>query len=66
MRRPPINQTADADGSLQELLENDELFKSVARADLPHRTIIELDNPNLSPRFRRMPASYFYQAGQPR
>lgn len=56
-------EKAFADGSLQALLESDELFKSVARADLPHRTIIELDNPNLSVRFRSMPARYFYQAG---
>lgn len=56
-------EKAFADGSLQALLEADELFKSVARADLAHRTIIELSNPYLSEQFRSMPAHYFYKAG---
>jgi hypothetical protein len=52
---------AFADGSLQQLLESDNRFHdSALRAGLKERTIIQLDNPNLSDSFRHMPKEYFY------
>jgi len=49
-----------ADGSLQKLLSQNDLFSgSLKRADLKHRVLIEIDNPTLSAAFRAMPAEYF-------
>lgn len=50
------------DGSFQRLLDGDQAFQlALKRADLGARTIIEIDNPNLTPRFRAIPARYFFQ-----
>lgn len=55
-------EKAFADGSFQKLLETDESFKAaLARANLKKRTLVEVDNPNLTPRFREIPAKYFYK-----
>jgi len=53
-------QRALADGSLQRLLNNNAAFsEALKRANLKHRTLIEIDNPTLSPTFRAMPQEYF-------
>lgn len=53
-------QRALADGSLQRLLDGNARFSgALKRADLKHRTLIEIDNPNASPEFKAMPRAYF-------
>jgi len=53
-------EVAFADGSFQRLLENDDSFKAIKeRVNLAKRTILEVDNPNLTPSFRKIPAKYF-------
>lgn len=55
-------QRAFADGSFQRLLENHPRVKaSLQRAGLRQRTMIEIDNPFLTPAFRAIPAQYFYR-----
>lgn len=54
-------QKAFADGSFQKLLESDPRFQdSVLRANLKARTLIQIDNPNLTRAFRQIPKEYFY------
>ncbi len=53
-------ELAFVDGSLQKLMDNDDAFKAARlRANLANRTIIEVDNPNLTQRFKEMPSKYF-------
>ena len=53
-------EKAFADGSFQALMNNDASFKEEQlRANLKDRTIIEIDNPNLSTQFKKIPAKYF-------
>jgi ABC-type amino acid transport substrate-binding protein len=53
-------QAAFADGSFQKLLENDPGYKAARqRANIAKRTIIEVENPELTPRFKAIPAKYF-------
>lgn len=53
-------ENAFADGSFQSLVESDPSFRAVReRAHLASRTLIEIDNPNLTVRFKEIPAKYF-------
>jgi hypothetical protein len=53
-------EKAFADGSFQALMSNDASFKDEKlRADLKDRKIIEINNPNLSAQFKKIPAKYF-------
>jgi hypothetical protein len=53
-------QASFADGSFQRLVENDPAHKAARqRANIGKRTLIEVDNPDLSPQFRAIPAKYF-------
>ncbi len=53
-------QAAFADGSFQHLLESDPAYKAARqRANIARRTVIEIENPDLTPQFRAIPAKYF-------
>ena len=53
-------EKAFADGSFQKLMDLDPAYKeALARAQLNTRTMIDIDNPSLTPEFRRIPAKYF-------
>jgi hypothetical protein len=53
-------EKAFADGSFQDLINKDASFRELQlRANIKNRTIIEVDNPNLTPQFRQIPAKYF-------
>lgn len=53
---------AFSDGSFQRLLESNPQFKhALDRAMLKKRTLIKIDNPSLTERFREIPSEYFYR-----
>jgi len=53
-------EKAFADGSFQSLMDKDPAFhETQLRANIKSRTIIEIDNPNLTPQFKQIPAKYF-------
>lgn len=53
---------AFADGSFQKLLDDNNVFKTaLAKANLKTRTLLEVDNPNLTAEFKKIPAEYFYK-----
>ena len=53
-------QAAYADGSFQRLLESDPAYKAARqRANIGKRTVIEVDNPELTAQFKAIPAKYF-------
>jgi hypothetical protein len=52
---------AFADGSFQKTFRDDPgVGSSLGFADLNHRTVVEIPNPNLSDWFRRIPSRYFW------
>ena len=56
-----VLKRAFSDGSFQHLLDSNELYRAgLARAHLETRTIIEIDNPKMTARFRAIPTAYFY------
>jgi hypothetical protein len=53
-------EKAFADGSFQKLINNDPSFKEARqRSEMGSRTVIEVSNPNLTEKFKKIPAKYF-------
>jgi hypothetical protein len=51
---------AFTDGSFQKLINNDPAFKEARqRSEMGGRTVIEVGNPNLTEKFKKIPAKYF-------